>query len=190
MKTNYIHKSKYFYGNEISKYGLDNGYIDYRTLAKAFDCVLANDITLLFFNTVNNEYLEPQLINGLIDNTEEIERLEAEKEQFEEIIEITDNIEYDDEESYESITIRELAFDRLATIDEKIAELEDEENQEPEAEIFQYYIISQDGAEILQELTNEIVYYIEPLNLHIWGVTHYGTSWDYVLTDISIRLED
>lgn len=36
--------SKYFYGNEISEYGLQNGYVDYRTLAKAFDAVLNNEI--------------------------------------------------------------------------------------------------------------------------------------------------
>lgn len=34
---NYIHGSKYFYGNKISDYGLKNGYIDYSTLVKAFD---------------------------------------------------------------------------------------------------------------------------------------------------------
>lgn len=42
----YIHKSKYFYGQKISDYGLKNGYIDYSTLAKAFDAVLNNDIIM------------------------------------------------------------------------------------------------------------------------------------------------
>jgi hypothetical protein len=35
---------KYFYGNEISAYGKKNGFVDYATLAKAFDAVLNNDI--------------------------------------------------------------------------------------------------------------------------------------------------
>ena len=37
-------KSKYFYGNKVSDYGLENGYVDYETLAKSFQCVLNNDI--------------------------------------------------------------------------------------------------------------------------------------------------
>lgn len=35
---------EYFYGNRISDYGLQNGYVDYGTLAKAFAAVLNNDI--------------------------------------------------------------------------------------------------------------------------------------------------
>ena len=42
--TNYTHKSKFFCGNEISEYGLQHGYIDYRTLANSFDAVMNNDI--------------------------------------------------------------------------------------------------------------------------------------------------
>ena len=33
----------YFYGNRISEYGIKQGYVDYATLAKAFDHVLMND---------------------------------------------------------------------------------------------------------------------------------------------------
>lgn len=29
-----------------------------------------------------------------------------------------------------------------------------------------------------------ILYYIDELDMYILGVTHFGTSWDYVLTDI------
>lgn len=124
----YVHKSEYFYGNKISEYGLKHGYIDYATLAKSFDCVLVNDITKLFFATVNNEYNEIELING---------------------------IDYD-------------------------------ENNDEYTEIYQYYIISSNGADILQELTNEIVYYLPVIDCYVWGVTHWGTSWDYVLTDIKL----
>ena len=55
------------------------------------------------------------------------------------------------------------------------------------AEIFQFYIISDNGARILKDYTNEIVFYCDSLDMYIWGVTHYGTSWDYVLTDIEIE---
>lgn len=43
MKRNSV-AGKYFYGNEISEYGQEHGFVDYRTLAKAFDAVMCNDI--------------------------------------------------------------------------------------------------------------------------------------------------
>ena len=64
---------------------------------------------------------------------------------------------------------------------------EDEDGYEYENEIYQYYIISSSGFEILQEL-DEIVFYNETLNMYVWGVTHYGTSWDYVLTDVVLDI--
>lgn len=119
---------KYFYGNEISKYGVQHNRVDYRTLAKSFDAVLCNDITKLFYSTINGDYIEPELVNGS---------------------------DYDEENDY--------YYD-----------------------IYQYYIIDNAGYKILTELTNEIVYYIEELDIAIWGVTHFGTGWSYVLTDIKI----
>ena len=53
-------------------------------------------------------------------------------------------------------------------------------------EIYQDYIISEHGANFLSKYNNEIVYYNSELDIHIWGVTHFGTSWDYVLTDIKL----
>lgn len=120
----YTHTSKYFYCNEISDYGLKNGYVDYRTLAKSFDAVLNNNIISLF----NDYYFE--LVNG-------------------------------------------------CDYDEETGDIE---------EVYQFYIISDQGANILMELTNEIVYYNDTLDMYVWGVTHYGTSWDHVLTDIKIEL--
>lgn len=52
-------------------------------------------------------------------------------------------------------------------------------------EIFQWFIVDDWGARLLQEV-NEIVYYNEKLDMYLWGVAHYGTSWDYVLTNIAI----
>ena len=51
-------------------------------------------------------------------------------------------------------------------------------------EIYQWYIITEGGADYLKEYTDEIVYYHEKLDLYVWGITHFGTSWDYVNTDI------
>lgn len=53
-------------------------------------------------------------------------------------------------------------------------------------EVYQYYIITDSGASFLEEFTDEIVYYNEELDMYLWGITHFGTSWDYVLTDIKV----
>ena len=66
----------------------------------------------------------------------------------------------------------------------------DDDGNEYYKDIFQWFIISDNGARILKELTNEIVYYNSELDMYVWGVTHYGTSWDYVLTDIKIDLSE
>lgn len=63
----------------------------------------------------------------------------------------------------------------------------DEESEEYR-EIYQYYIIGGTEYDIqaLKRL-NELVYYIEPLDLYIWGVDHWGTSWDIVSTGYYIQ---
>jgi hypothetical protein len=120
---------KYFYGQEISEYGVQHNRVDFRALAKSFNTVLCNDITKLFYNTIGGEYVEPEIVNGS------------------DYDEINDNY----------------------------------------IEIFQYYIISDDGAELLKRHTDEIVYYLPALDIFVWGVTHFGTGWGYVLTDIKIE---
>lgn len=120
---------KYFYGQEISAYGVEHNRVDYGALAKSFDAVLCNDITrLLWGATIDGAYSEAEIYSGT---------------------------EYDD-------------------ANEMI-------------DIFQYYIISHNGAELLKRHTDEIVYYLPALDIFVWGVTHCGTSWDYVLTDIKIE---
>ena len=168
--------SKYFYGNEISEYGLQNGYVDYRTLAKCGDMVLCNDITKLFYNTIGRDYVEPEQVNGYIDNSEEIEELQEKLNDLKDLLEDAYLID---------ATIEEIE-NQIDQLQEEIDELQEE--QDNQQEIFQYYIIDDRLAEILQEWTNEIVYYIESLNIYVWGITHWGTSWDYVLTNIKIEL--
>ena len=124
-----MENKKYFYGNEISSYGVEHNRVDYAALAESFDVVLCNDITELFFSTINNNYTEPELFNGS---------------------------DYNEEEDY--------YYD-----------------------IYQYYIISEYGANLLQDYTDEIVYYLPVINCYVWGVTHLGTSWSHVLTDIKIN---
>ena len=161
-----IWKSKYFYGNKISDYGLEQGYLDYGTLAKAFDAVLCNDITNIFEMYDPGTQSEAEQINGIIDNSDEIDELE------ERIAEL--------DEEFNAEEIEEL--------EERIVELRDEEDTYHE--IFQYYIISANGAEILKEFTDDPVFYVPFIDCYVWGVTHYGTSWDYVLTDVKLELEE
>lgn len=60
----------------------------------------------------------------------------------------------------------------------------EEEEIIEEPEVFQWYIVSDSGAQIIQDYTNEILYYHDELDIYLWGVTHWGTGWDHVLTDI------
>lgn len=61
-----------------------------------------------------------------------------------------------------------------------------EENEDGWCEVYQYYIITKLGATLLSELTDEIVYYHSEIDMYVWGITHFGTEWDYVLTDVKL----
>ena len=167
---------KYFYGNEISEYGQKHGYVDYGTLAKSFDAVLNNEIMQ---KTYEVGYWEQE--SGFIDNTEKIEELQEKIDSIE--YDINDLIESD--ESFEDSEKHQSMVAEMEKLQDEINELEEE--QDSYDEIYQYYIVSSQGAEILKEI-NEIVFYNEELDMYIWGVTHYGTSWSYVLTDIKCNV--
>ena len=191
----YIWKSEYFCGNKVSAYGLEHGRVDYATLAKSFDAVLCNDIISRTDGVIG--YWEQE--NGWIDNCDEIGEI---REQIETLEEEREEIE--DEQScccsecVECDCSKSCDYDKyqkqIDEIENEIASLESEierleEEQEYNPEIFQFYIISDNGAEILKSYTNEIVFYNQDLDLYVWGVTHWGTAWDYVLTDIKIELK-
>lgn len=106
------------WGVEVSKYGLENGYLDYQTMSKILgDCILNNVLRAETIGVIG----EWEMVAG--------------------------------------------EFDR---------------------QIFQDYIITEYGYRFLEEYTDEIVFYNEQLDIYIWSVTHFGTSWDYVLTDIEL----
>lgn len=155
---------KYFYGNEISEYGQELGYVDYGTLAKAFDAVLNNEIIQ---KTYEIGYWEQE--SGMIDNSDEIEEL---NEQISELMLDNENDEHTEE---------------IEELQAKIDELEEEQENSYNEDIYQYYIVSDNGAKILEEI-NEIVFYNEELDMYVWGVTHYGTAWSYVLTNIKCNV--
>ena len=50
-----------------------------------------------------------------------------------------------------------------------------------------YMEITEEAARIMKESgSDEIVYYSKELDMYIWGITHYGTSWKLMLTSIPI----
>lgn len=173
MKDKMFVHGKYFYGNEVSEYGQEHGYVDYATLAKAFDAVLNNDIMQ---KTMDIGYWEQE--SGFIDNSEEIEELEA---QIEELNEEIEELMLEDADGYRERI--ETLGEKKEELQDKINELEEEQENSYNAEIYQYYIVSDRGAEILEE-ANEIVFYNEELDMYVWGVTMFGTAWDYCLTNI------
>lgn len=157
-------EQKYYYGNPIGEYGMEHGYVDYATLSKCFNIVLNNDIMSLTYDIGCWEQ-----VSGIIDNTDEIEELEEKRDELEE----------ENENSPSQILENE-----IYKINEQIEELENEQDYHPE--VFQLFIVDDWGARLLQQETNEIVYYNEKLDMYLWGITHYGTSWEYVLTSIKI----
>jgi hypothetical protein len=57
----------------------------------------------------------------------------------------------------------------------------DEEGYEDEyKDIFQWYLISPSDAEYIKRNTDELIFYSDVLDEYVWGITHFGTSWDYV----------
>ncbi len=164
-----------FYGNEASDYAKEQGYLDYRTLAKAFDAVLNNDIMSI---TDSNGIGYWNQENGDIDNSDEIKELENQIEETEERMEEFDE-ESDDYKALES---------EIDEMQSRIDELQNQQDYPPE--VFQWFIVDRNGADVIKEYTDDPLYYNETLDMYLWGVTHYGTSWDYVLTDVKLNCGD
>lgn len=154
---------RYYYGNKVSSYGIENNRVDYKTFAAAFNHVSANDLI------DKSNFVQ---IGGFIDNSEEIEELE------DKISSLNDKITDDSTQEEDDAVIAE-----ISSLEDEIEELRYQQEYMPE--IQQYYIVEGKALEILKE-NNEIVFYSEGLDLYLWGVTHYGTSWDYVLTAIKL----
>lgn len=162
-----------FCGNEVSNYAKEKGFLDYATFAKAFDAVLNNDI---ISKTCDIGYWEE--VNGMIDNSEEIEELEEKLSDLDDKLLTLDNKEKEEINRINS---------EIEEVQECIEELMKEEENSFGQEIFQYFIVSDSGANIIQEYTDDPLFYNEELDMYVWGVTHWGTSWDYVLTDVKLN---
>ena len=120
-KTQYVHRSKWFYGHKISEYGLCEGYVDYATLASCFDAV-RND------NIMDKTKGRWEAING-----------------------------FDEEDNLK--------------------------------ELYEFHIVSKEGARMLVKLTNEPVFYNEELNMYVWGIGFSFGSWEFCVTNIPVELK-
>lgn len=175
MKRNKLYGTT-FCGDEASDYAKENGYLDYATFSKAFDAVINNSI---MENTCEIGFWEQE--NGIIDNSEEVEALK------EEITDIENRLEFlTDEEIEEAQMLQE----EIDSIQEQIEELDEEQERSYNQEIFQYYIVSDQGAEMIKQYTDDPLFYNETLDMYVWGITHYGTAWGYVLTDVKLNCKE
>lgn len=172
MKRNKLYGTT-FCGNEASDYAKKCGRLDYATFAKAFDAVLNNSI---MENTCEVGFWNQE--NGIIDNSEEVDALEQE------IIDIENQLDFLTVEEIEEV---EMLQEKIDSIQEQIEELEEEQERSYNQDIFQYFIVSDSGAKMIEQYTDDPLFYNEKLDMYVWGITHYGTSWKYVLTDIKLN---
>lgn len=163
----------HFCGNEASDYAKENGYLDYSAFAKSFDAVLNNEIMQTL--EAAGYYFEP-IQDGTPDHTDEIEEL---KDQADELETEADEAEEAGNET-RAEELREQA-------EQKRQEAEDLEDEETPPEIFQFYIVDDNGAQLIQDYTDDPLFYCSAVDMYIWGVTHYGTAWTHVLTDIRLN---
>lgn len=175
MKRNKLYGTT-FCGNEASDYAKEQGYLDYATFSKAFDAVLNNSI---MENTCEVGFWEQE--NGIIDNSEEINELNEKEEELS--VALSNMI---DEGKYDSKEYQEIEKERNEIVTQ-IENLEEEQEQSYNQDIFQYFIVSDQGAEMIKQYTDDPLFYNETLDMYVWGITHFGTSWNYVLTDVKLN---
>ena len=153
-----------FNGHEVSEYGKQHNRLDYYTLARGFDAVLCNNI----FNVGDIDSWEME--SGFSDYSEEIEELQEKIDALEALEELTEEQESD-----------------LQEYRDELQELEDTDDYYDAMEsVYQWFIVSDAFADVLKDI-NQIVFYNDELDIYVWGVCHFGTSWSYVLTDVPLN---
>lgn len=181
-------KKAYFYGNEVSEYGVKYGLVDYRCFAKAFDAVMANDLMarttdIGWWEPITSDEYHMDFAGNDYTPDEALERIEELREERDALQEKLDALEeLDDDMNEQYIADLEKKIDE---IDKDIDCLEDVHYYD----VFQWYIVDYSALPLLEE-AHQIVFYNEELDIYLWGVTHCGTSWDYVLTCIPCHIHE
>ena len=207
MKKNFV-CGEYFNGQKISDYGIENGYVDFGTFCKNLNMVLNNEI----MGTLENlgYWFENE---NLPDNSDKIDELNEEKDflndnydrcyysvsdwfyngSLEYLLNLAEKFNMLDEwEKCKTEEEKEDFRDNLMNMtEERISEIEEEINSYEDYEIsdiFQYFIVDDNSAQMFKDYTDYPVYYCEKVDMYIVGITHWGTSWSYVLTDIKCNV--
>lgn len=186
-----MNKEFYFYNSQISQYGVENGYVDLEAFASNFSHIplcdkmfnnveyeLINGSNVFYCDSAGKEYTFEEREDKVSDISSEIDELIDQKSMYEDKLE-NGNSKISDEE-LENL-INELD-DKIADLNNDISSLEYEMENPP----LSFYHIDKKGVDLLSHYTNEQIYYIPEYDMYIWGVTHIGTSWTCVLTNIKI----
>lgn len=94
----------------------------------------------------------------------------------------------------------EMALERVRELEAMIAgaeENQDTSRWEKDIELLtarceviepcEYYQVPEEGARILLDESEELVYYNARLEVYVWGICHLGLNWKRVLTTIPVR---
>jgi len=68
--------------------------------------------------------------------------------------------------------------------EEYIKDDETGEDTEDFKEVYQMFAVNESGADYLIANTDELVYYNSELDTYFWAITHFGTPWSDVYTEI------
>lgn len=176
MKKDRHIEGNYFYGNKISDYGLKNKRVDYAALANSINCVRCGRLMEIYPDY--DDYWE--LENGYREYYEDCDLNEYTYSEMEVRVRELENELEELEAEYEEDDENEEYLTRRSVIEENIDSLKEIHYKE----YWDYFIIDANGADTLKYWTNEYVIYNEELDLYVWGVDHFGTSWEYVCTEI------
>lgn len=170
-----VWRSRYFYGQKLTDYELEQGYVSYGTLAKCFNLVQCGADIL--------EDYDYEIVSGGVDE-DRIYELKSRQEELEDIKEsLEGNLLYVTGNKYLKLS------GELSAVEDELVEINDELYNIYDTSDYQQYYIVDESAEDILKLNNENVFYIDKLGILVWGVTHIGTSWNLVLTNIKIEIE-
>lgn len=165
-----------FFRGILQETNLDILIINYKDFYNSFSC-----------KPDKNDYPYPGKTDVIDEdksvkwNKEDSDEIDNLKSQIEEI---EDKMEDNDKNSNDYKTFKK----EIDEMNNRINELQEQQDNLPE--VFQWFIVNDAGADIIKRYTNDPLYYNNDLDMYLWGVTHYGTSWDYVLTDIELNCGD
>jgi replicative superfamily II helicase len=133
----------------------------------SFQYILANDAEshlelnepmLMVLQDKNQEEADNSTLQEFIDNYSRADVWEKLKPTEKELQTLCKDLEREE--------LREEVNDRVSDMDF--------------CDIYQTFVVDKDGAKILADY-GQLTWYNEDMDLHFWGVTHFGTAWSLVM---------